>query len=434
MYIIISKIEKEGKDPFMEHIEYPAEGYSKKRSASQQEKKHRKPAAVLSISTVPLIMTLGNSMLIPVLPVIEKQLGISNLQSSLIITVYSVVPILLIPIAGYLSDRLGRKMVMIPSLIISGIGGLLAGWASWKMSNPYYMILIGRMLQGVGASGAFPIVLPLVGDLFRQEEEVSATLGVIETSNTLGKVLSPILGALLAGWIWFMPFFSFPLFCLVSIFLLLLFVKSPKREEENKESIREFIQKVKEIFQREGRWLYAVFAIGTILMFVLFGFQFYLSSILEDQFHTVGIMKGFLLAIPLAALCFASFLTGKYIKGNKKTMKWITTIGLVVTAISLCMILFSDRLWYILAIFVICGIGIGAGLPCMDAMITSSIEKEERGTITSIYSAMRFAGVAAGPPVSSILMKNSEFVMFFILAFLCLVSAFFSMKAIKPNS
>lgn len=136
-------------------------------------------------------------------------------------------------------------------------------------------------------------------------------------------------------------FFSFPLFCLVSIFLLLLFVKSPKREEENKESIREFIQKVKEIFQREGRWLYAVFAIGTILMFVLFGFQFYLSSILEDQFHTVGIMKGFLLAIPLAALCFASFLTGKYIKGNKKTMKWITTIGLVVTAISLCMILFQ---------------------------------------------------------------------------------------------
>lgn len=151
-------------------------------------------------------------MLIPVLPVIEKQLGISNLQSSLIITVYSVVPILLIPIAGYLSDRLGRKMVMIPSLIISGIGGFLAGWASWKMSNPYYMILIGRMLQGVGASGAFPIVLPLVGDLFRQEEEVSATLGVIETSNTLGKVLSPILGALLAGWIWFMPFFLFRYF------------------------------------------------------------------------------------------------------------------------------------------------------------------------------------------------------------------------------
>ncbi|MBE3569360.1 MAG: MFS transporter [Bacillales bacterium] len=417
----------------MEHIEHPTDGYSKKRVASHKENKHSQSAAVLSIATIPLIMTLGNSMLIPVLPVIENQLGITNLQSSLIITVYSVVPILLIPIAGYLSDRLGRKMVMIPSLIISGIGGLLAGWASWKMSNPYYMILIGRILQGVGASGAFPIVLPLVGDMFRQEEEVSATLGVIETSNTLGKVLSPILGSLLAGWIWFMPFFSFPLFCLVSIVLLLIFVKNPKRETENKESIHEFIQIVKEIFQKESRWLYAIFAIGIILMFVLFGFQFYLSSILEDQFHTGGIMKGFLLAIPLAALCFASYITGKYIKGNKKTMKWTTTIGLAVTAISLCLVLISDQLWYILGVFVICGIGIGAGLPCMDAMITSSIEKEERGTITSMYSSMRFAGVAAGPPVSSILMKNSEFVMFFLLAFLCLVAAAFSMKAIEPN-
>jgi ACDE family multidrug resistance protein len=229
-------------------------------------------------------------------------------------------------------------------------------------------------------------------------------------------------------------FFSFPLFCLVSIVLLLLFVHNPKSEQQNKETIRQFLQKIKEIFHQEGRWLYAIFAIGIIFMFVLFSFQFYLSSILEDQFHIGGIVKGFLLAIPLFALCLASYITGKYIKGNKKAMKRITTMGLVVTAVSLCMVLLSNPLWSTLAIFVISGIGIGAGLPCMDAMITSSIEKEERGTITSIYSAMRFAGVAAGPPVSSILMQNSEVMMFFLLAFLCLAAAVVSMKAIRPNS
>ncbi len=70
-------------------------------------------------------MTLGNSMLIPILPTIEKKLHISSFQVSMIITIYSIVAILLIPIAGYLSDRWGRKMVMVPSLLIAAIGGAI---------------------------------------------------------------------------------------------------------------------------------------------------------------------------------------------------------------------------------------------------------------------------------------------------------------------
>ncbi|MGB8461526.1 MAG: MFS transporter, partial [Priestia megaterium] len=50
----------------------------------------RKKLDLLALASVPLIMTLGNSMLIPVLPVIEKRLQISSLQVSMIITVYSI--------------------------------------------------------------------------------------------------------------------------------------------------------------------------------------------------------------------------------------------------------------------------------------------------------------------------------------------------------
>src|SRR5690625_1271992 len=74
--------------------------------------------AIISLASVPLIMTLGNSMLIPILPLMEKKLEISKLQSSYIITFYSIVAILFIPIAGYLSDRYGRKKIIVPALII----------------------------------------------------------------------------------------------------------------------------------------------------------------------------------------------------------------------------------------------------------------------------------------------------------------------------
>ena len=68
-----------------------------------------KKLAIISMASIPLVMTLGNSMLIPVLPMIEKELGITSLQVSMLITIYSVVAIICIPIAGYLSDQIGRK-------------------------------------------------------------------------------------------------------------------------------------------------------------------------------------------------------------------------------------------------------------------------------------------------------------------------------------
>lgn len=182
--------------------------------------KNDKQWAIISLASVPLIMTLGNSMLIPILPVMEKKLDISTLQSSYIITMYSVVAIFFIPLAGYLSDRFGRKKVLIPALIITGIGGLISGFAAWKMTNAYALILVGRILQGIGASGAMPIVLPLVGDMFHRDEEASATLGIIETSNTVGKVLSPILGAGLTAIVWFLPFFQFQFFVLYHYYSL----------------------------------------------------------------------------------------------------------------------------------------------------------------------------------------------------------------------
>ena len=390
--------------------------------------------AIISLASIPLIMTLGNSMLIPILPLLEKELDISKLQTSYIITVYSIVAIIFIPLAGFLSDRYGRKKVIIPSLLITGIGGLIAGWASWKMDNPYALILMGRVLQGIGASGAMPIVLPLVGDIFRNDSEASATLGIIETSNTVGKVLSPILGALLASLVWFFPFFSIPIFCIISALMVMFLVKNKNKDEEIQQTFQDYWSMIKAVFREHAKWLIAVFVIGAILMFILFGFLFYLSSILEDKFHFEGVWKGVLLAIPLLALSLASYLTGKKIKDHLNVMKWVTFIGIILTGCSVIVMLLVDHHIYLLFIFLICGIGIGMALPCLDALITNSLEKDVRGTITSFYGAMRFIGVAAGPPLIAVLMKQNLIWMVCLFTFLSICAGWLSLTNIKPTS
>ncbi len=387
---------------------------------------------LISVASIPLVMTLGNSMLIPVLPTMEKEMNVSAFQVSMIITVYSVVAILLIPIAGYLSDRYGRKRIIIPSLIIAALGGALSGWAAWQTPDPYALIIVGRFFQGVGAAGAAPIVMPLVGDMFQNEHDVSHGLGVIETSNTFGKVLSPVLGAALAAVIWYLPFFAFPLFCLVSVIAMYFLVHTPKKQEKPP-LFKEFLKSIKKTFRQDGTWLYAIFAIGCICMFVIFGILFYLSTMLEEQHGILGVKKGIVLAIPLAALCLSSYVTGKSIGKDKEKMKWTTFLGLLLLTGCNVSVAFSKDIYLLLSAMFASGIGIGVALPSMDALVTEGIAKKERGTITSIYSSMRFVGIALAPPVIALLMKGSHLLLFGVLALVSLVAAALTLIFIRPE-
>jgi ACDE family multidrug resistance protein len=210
-------------------------------------------------------------------------------------------------------------------------------------------------------------------------------------------------------------------------------VKCPKKQEKTI-PFKQFFVNIKKTFTNEGQWLYAVFFIGGTLMLVLFGILFYLSEIFESEYNIKDIKKGFFLALPLGALCISSFIGGKIIKKNKVLMKWLTFGGIVAAAVSIAALWFSIKLWYMLSMFLISGIGIGVGLPCLDALITEGIEKKERGTITSIYSSMRFIGVAAGPPIIALLMKQSNHWIFILLSGLSIIAALVAFFAIKPST
>lgn len=392
---------------------------------------------IISMASIPLIMTLGNSMLIPVLPLLEKELGISSFQSSMIITSYSVSSIFLIPIAGYLSDRFGRKMIILPSLILALIGGLISGFASWKIDEPFTWIIIGRIIQGVGAAGATPIILPLVGDLYQDDDEkTSSCLGIIETSNTFGKVLSPILGSLLAAVLWYLPFFSISFFSLISILLVLVFIKVPKKKDKPL-ALNIFIQNTRKIFKKEGKWIYTTFIIGIYAMLILFGLLFYLSDILEKTHDLHGVTKGLYLAVPLFTLCVSSFITGKVIKGDIELMRKILMVSLGVIALTIVFVAYlNETIFLLLTISSFIGISIGAMLPTLDALITENVEKEEKGTISSFYSSSRFIGVAAGPPIMSVVMKNNLLLSLYIsgaLAVVIGVLVFLFIQNVKPK-
>ncbi|WP_431308702.1 MFS transporter [Alicyclobacillus fastidiosus] len=142
---------------------------------------------------------------------------------------------------------------------------------------------------------------------------------------------------------------------------------------------REFLSSMKQIFAQKGRWLVAIFTIGGISMFVIFGSMFYLSSKLEDDFHIKGVLKGLILAIPLLALCITSFITGKYIQDNKRLMKWLSFTGCVVQTAAITAGATVDNIYLLVSALFLGGAGIGLVLPCLDSLITGGSTKRNVG-------------------------------------------------------
>lgn len=391
--------------------------------------KSSKGMVITAIGSIPLIMTLGNSMLIPVFPAMQSALKLSQLQVSLTITAFSAAAAATIPILGYLSDRYSRKIVIIPSLLLFGLGGLLAGFGASAFSDGYVWILIGRIIQGIGAAGTAPIAMALAGDLFKGGEQ-SRVLGIVEASNGLGKVLSPIIGSLLALIVWYSVFFAFPAISLISILLAWIFIKE-KSNRQTPPPFRKYMRGLLSVFKQEGRWLLTTYLAGGTCLFTLFGILFYLSDMLEEKHHIEGVVKGLVLAIPLLVMVTTSYFTGSKIGKNLERMKKLMVIGFILMTISYGCLVFFENLVPFLLVLAISSVGAGLVMPCVNSFITGSVGKDRRGFVTSLYGSVRFLGVAIGPPVFTRLEAWSRNGMFLTIAVLTLIVALLILALVR---
>lgn len=350
------------------------------------------------LGAVPFVMVLGNSMLIPVFPKFEQVLNISQMKVGLLVTAFSLPAGLLIPFSGILSDRIGRRIIIAPALILYGLGGLVAGVASITMGRPFTVILVGRVLQGLGAGGTYQLAMALTADLITGEK-LTRYLGFLEASNGLGKVVSPVLGSLVALISWYTPFFVYGVLAFPVAAAVWFGLHEPNPGGEGK-SWGQYFATLGEIIRKKGVSLVTAFLIGFLALSVLFGFLSYLSDILELRFHLYGVIKGLALAVPVSAMAATSYGTGVFLEKRRHLLKGALILGMMIAAAAVAVVplCITRRFVFPLAV-VAAGIGIGMVLPPLNTLITAAASQDERGVVTSVYGTVRFFGVAVGPPV-----------------------------------
>lgn len=165
----------------------------------------------------------------PVLPSIEQAFNLTSRESSWIFTLFVIFFMIGSPVMAKFSDFYGRKKIFILDVVLFGIGSLLIASAI-----SIEAIFIGRIIQGFGCGGIFPVGGAFIGDAFPLEERGKA-LGILGSVFGISAIGGPLVGAALIpfGWNW-----CFTINIPIAIFLIAFaWYILPELEDERKLNI-----------------------------------------------------------------------------------------------------------------------------------------------------------------------------------------------------
>jgi DHA1 family multidrug resistance protein-like MFS transporter len=184
----------------------------------------RKNLAILFFTMV--VVMLGFGMVIPIMPFYVKSFGASGKALGALMAVYGLMQFIFAPIWGGLSDRHGRK----PILMI-GILGNAATMLLFALSSELWMLFAARALAGVLSSATLPTAMAYVSDT-TTERQRGGGMGMIGAAMGVGMVLGPGIGGWLAVRSLSTPFFLGSFLSIVALLLVWWLLPEPRRPEE----------------------------------------------------------------------------------------------------------------------------------------------------------------------------------------------------------
>jgi DHA1 family multidrug resistance protein-like MFS transporter len=190
---------------------------------------NRKNLLILSFTLV--VVTLGFGLVMPIIPFYMEQFGAGGTELGLLVASYAVMRLIFGPIWGSLSDRVGRKPILLIGVL--GYGITMVGFG---LATQLWMMFVARILSGVLSSATSPTTMAYIGDS-TSEEERGGGMGMLGAAAGIGTIFGPALGGLLADRSLSTPFFVAAGLSFFTLFLIFLFL--PESLQEGKRSSSE---------------------------------------------------------------------------------------------------------------------------------------------------------------------------------------------------
>jgi MFS family permease len=292
------------------------------------------------------------------------------------------------PFIGVLSDRLGRKPLLLGALLLYGLAGSSGVWI-----NSIGLILVGRALLGMSVAGVMITTIALIADYYSGPAR-GQFLGLQSAFMALGGVFFLAFGGFLADFSWRMPFFIYLTAWILFPFVLFLLPEPQHSDAKTDATIVSLDEP--QTLPLQLLWLTYAIALISQVVFYLIPTQlpFYLQQLVNASASQSG------LAIALSTFFAAvSSLSYQRIKSGRSFIS-IYALSFVNLAVGYIIIALSQGFVTVLLGLAIAGLGLGLLMPNMNLCLTSIAPSAVRGRVLSGLTTSFFLGQFLSPLVS----------------------------------
>jgi len=337
------------------------------------------------IFSITLLAIMGVASLTPAFPEIIRQFDISVQEIGLLITVFTLPGILLAPLMGILADRLGRKAILLPSILLFGLSGFLCAFA-----KDYEQLLILRFLQGTGAAPLGMINITLVGDIYKGRQRATV-MGYNASILSIGTAVYPAVGGALAVIAWYYPFYL-PLIALPVGLFVIFGLKNP--EPSKKQEFLTYLKNTWKTINKKDVW--ALFVLSILVFIILYGaFLTFFPLLLEDKFGANAFNIGMVMSIMSIITALVSSQLGMLSRRFTPKSLLIYSAGFYLLA--MLIMAYADSWTLIILAIIIFGLGHGLFIPNIQNLLVGFASINERAGFMSINSMVLRIGQTLGP-------------------------------------
>jgi len=342
-----------------------------------------------------LIGVMGVPLISPILPTLRTVFGISDTQAGLIITAYTLPGVVLTPFIGLLSDHFGRRPVVLPLLFLFGLAGAAIGFAP-----AFEIVLLLRLLQGVGASGLMVLAITLIGDFYDGSQR-HAVIGVNGSAIGIGAATYPLIGGALASISWNVPFAFFGISLVVGVVALLSLTEPTIDEPPSFWAYADRLASAVFMPQALGLWFAAFFT------FFLFygGILTTLSLLLSDVYGLAAGEIGVLFSMVSIANATMASQYGRV--SQLLPAKQLVALGFVGFGVSLLGVRIAATPVTIGVMLVCFGLGFGVVMPSLDTTTAGLVSGQLRASMLGVLTSMLWLGQTVGPVVFTSVAQNA---------------------------
>ncbi|MGV8830846.1 MAG: TCR/Tet family MFS transporter [Devosia sp.] len=354
--------------------------------------------ALVIILAAVMLDAVGIGLIFPILPALLRDVGHTSEVATLLgitLALYSAFQFLFSPVLGVLSDRFGRR----PVLLVSMAGAAL-DYLIMAVAPELWMLMLGRAIAGM-TSANMAVATAYITDI-SSEKQRAGRFGLFHAMFGIGFIVGPLLGGVLGDFWVRAPFIAAALLNGVN-FALALFVLPESRAGQR--GARFELDTLSPF--RPLKWalsftaLIPLIAIFVIVNFVgnMYGTLWALFS--EDSFAWNGMMIG--LSLGAYGLCHAgaqAFLTGPAVA--RLGERWALVVGVSCEMMALLVMGLATHGWIVFALMPLFALG-GIGMPALQSLITAQVGADKQGQLQGVLASLVSLAAVFAPLFFSVL-------------------------------